>query len=460
MVKNNRWFFITTLAIGTGVALFAYSKYIEYCKKANFSNKLTKALEFMKVKDYVSALEKYTELSIEFKEYPAEYLNVVEKISKIYFELKKYRESLIEINKILQIDEKHEGALKIAFECNKELENLEEALKFFYKICRFDPDFIQKEKVFLKNLTNKKARDKMSQKNIPKDIYMAELKLMFPGLKRQFGVIDISKIYDLDISKIEEKEQEFVIFVRAAIENIKENFSEAKRILEKQTFLYSILLREQIDSQNPKYVPSKTFENIIESSQEPSVILYAAIIFHRIKDSREKDFIERGLKTSISYFFAVLKIQQYFNSFPLELAEKKVYKLIVEFKSNEHILIPLKTCITYFLSMNLVEFAKKYIDILDKVCPNSIFVLIYRGMFAEKINDVHTFDIYNTALKKMPEMYETNLRMGSFLMNKSDKSFINYIQKAYQNSTTFREAYYAYNIILSYEMFKNINSVK
>lgn len=460
MGKKHTWLFITTITLGTAIAIFSYKKYIDYNKQKTLNEKISKAEKYLKLKRFNDAISIYNEIKKEINISSIYYLKLLIIISGIYLELKEYKESLNICEEILKKEKNNILALKRSFKCNKELENIEKAMDLFYKISKFDSEFIHKEKIFLKEFTKKKVNKKMNTKFIPKHIYWNEMILMFPNLKKRLEIIDLKKIYEIDILKMEEKNQKFYIFVYAMIENIKENYSNARELLEGQNFLYSVLLREQIDSLDSKYIPSKAFENILISSQDPSVILYASIIFNKTGDSREKEFIEKGLKTTISYFFIVLKIQNYFNSLSLELAEKKVYKLIIENKTNDHILIPLKTCITYFLSENLIEFAKKYIDILEKICPKSIFVLIYKGMFAEKINDNNAKDIYNMALIKMPDMYETNLRMGSYLMNKSDESFINYIKNAYDNSSTFREAYYAYNILLSYEMFKNMNLQK
>lgn len=432
------------LAVGMAGSFLAYKIYQAYKKQQDVDRKKEIAEENFRRGNFKISLFQFKEIQNSFKSQEKEDIDFI--ILKILLKLKKYEECLKEIHKMNYENEK---TLLTELECYKQIDDYVKVEKVFFKICKIDKTFPQKNKTLLKNMTIHICRKKMMKKFLPKDIFLKEMYQMLPSFTE--------KLYSMNVKRIFESEKEnnkYEVFIVAMIENLKENYEKAYELVKNEKYIYSSLLKEHILSQKESYEPSNNFLNIIKNSSDPTVILFAAIIFNRISDKRQYDFIEKGLKTSIYYFFQTIKIQNIFQDLPVDLAEKKIYKMLNENDLNENIEIPLKTCITLFLGSDFIEYSRKYIKMLEKRCSKSDFILIYKGMLSEKINDTQTEKIYIQALEKNPDMYEANLRYGSFLMNKSDESFVKYIKVAYDNSSTFREAYYAKNILLGFELFK------
>lgn len=417
-------------------------------------------------------------------------------------------------NLIKHIKNKHSrlSVLKYQFNSLKKTDS-KSALNILFKIAAQDFKYIQlaEQKLFLKQVALSDAKELIfDSSRYPSEFYVRDLTGMFPRVGDQLMEIyshlntnnkDISsKESDKNIksvknvensaqsietnsvennsveknsveSKESKKTKNLETFLLALLESIKENHTKSLEILKSSKYIYSILLKEYILSiTDTSYDISdrRILNKILSKSDDPSVLLYGAMILqkHPSQSTRYNTLLAQGLETDLDGYFVVLKIQDIItahlkNEISINETESQISDLVSKIKNDHQILIVLKTCITFFLSRNMIEHVDKYIKLLFNINSQDqeleYYKCIYRAMFLEKINNPDADKFYKVSLELAPLSYESNLRYGLYLMNTNNREFIKYIRTAFNNSNNIREAVFARNVILSYEMFQCVN---
>ncbi|TBU00163.1 hypothetical protein CWI37_1093p0010 [Hamiltosporidium tvaerminnensis] len=383
------------------------------------------------------ALQLYLEAESLLEEDNIERVFIYNNISTCYFLLQDYKNSLIFSSKTLRIDNKNLKALRIYMETNIKLNNTDEALFYSFVLSvvskyRNDKNS-DKSKSIANSLLNEKTRiETIEYLKIKRDFLpFTVLNDFFSKIKNLENFVSdekdnlIMKLLDSKEYKeliVFEGNTELIMFVKGGIEFCRGNIEQAKEYFSQNNFLYSVIMLEYINSEDPEYKYSNILDEIISNEcNDVFILCYAALIFTKIKDfGKSNEMLEKAELIDSNYHFIFLV--KIYNLMSNESTGEMVYKLLEKCRN---------------------EFFDK-VDLMSVVC------------------DVYLqFSDYNSAIELVKEMIKgfsddprPYIYMGLLheVSSKNELAMQNYL-KAIEVDSTFCKSYilYAKSLLMVYD---------
>ncbi|KAF7683891.1 Protein unc-45 like protein A [Astathelohania contejeani] len=450
---------LTTLALGIGTLVFFYRKYKNSKKEPAKANELREeGNKLFKMKKYHDAIKIYQETLGHLESNNPERVSVLNNLALTSFILRNDEDSIKYSTAAFEIDQFNVKAIKRRFESYKRLKQRDEALEDIFLcglLSKNKKEDAEKYKnvanEYLNEVVDEKIRKEWDPKKVfPSSVLFDEFFDTFPALfdqlREKYSEYDFTELEELMKNKRYEKIFQLDIsvynkFIIAGIFYIRKMNDKSINLLEKDDFIYSVLLKEYIKSFDKDYIIPPEFVELVKNyKNDVSVQYYAALIYSNIKD-------ENNYKACID-----IALNKPNNSFVY------AHKLCAELKepvSEDYIDLVTNTIKKYndkmdilgisaelYIHLNQLDTALSIIELIKRYYPNDPRTLLFQSLGCEiKKDKKEAIKYLERAIEIDPKYFKPYLYIGNYLMMNNDSRCKEYYEKGFRYASNYEEAY-------------------